>query len=122
MVEHDDNRPYISGWDTTEHYNTCRGWFKHDGLFHAWTQDKKYPISTFGSPDEDKMTPEQKAESETAYSVISFLEDKIREELWEHAEELDKDRERMDHYINGLQDALRYLGGKKKEEDEDDEG
>ena len=109
----DDNRPYISGWDTCDHSNICKGWFKYGGLMHRWLQTKKYPTSTFGEPDEDKMSDEDKIRLETAHEVVGVIEDVIREELWEHAEELEESRKEFNKYIDGLQDALKLVGGVK---------
>lgn len=113
MTSESDNRPYISGWDECEHFNICKQWFKWDGLLNIWLKKKDYPTGVFGSPDEDKMSDEDKIRLETAHEVIGCIEDHVREVLWEKAEELEASRKEFDHYINGLQDALKCIGKKK---------
>lgn len=113
MSEYDDNRPYIGGYDDIEHYNTCRGWFKHDGLLNKWMQSKGYATDYFAS-SKKKVSKKQEKEIDIAAEVIGVIEDTIREDLYEYAKQMEKYRSENDNYINGLQDAIRLLGGAPK--------
>ena len=119
-IEINDRRPYIAGLDTTTFFNMTKSWFKWDGLFNTYVShyeienNLKLPKETFGGVDlnHDDMTEDTKKVIEIASDVICALEQYIRDELWNHVEELEQSRIQVNSYIDGLLDA------KKVPEDE----
>lgn len=101
-----DRRPYISGLDDAEFYNTMKTWFKWGGL----TEHAKKKIE-YKEDLEDYIDKEEVAEVTDAQisRVVYAIEDKIREELYEFVKELEQSRKETDNYINGILDAVQTI-------------
>lgn len=102
-MKREDRRPYIGGLDECECSNYLRGLFKHDGLYHhvvAAIKNKSDKDDYFDSED---MLIE--VEDKKIQRVVGIIENKLREDLVEYANELEKCKEAVDKYIDGLLDA-----------------
>lgn len=102
-MKREDRRPYIGGMDEIECSNYLRGLFKHDGLYHHVKEVLKTKSDKDNYFEDDEMMVG--IEDKKLQRFIGIVEDKLRRELWEMAEELEKGKESVDKYIDGLLDA-----------------
>lgn len=102
IMKREDRRPGISGLDDIECSNYLRGLFKHDGLFY-YVKDILARGADKGDYFEDDVLVE--VEESKVHRVIGIIENKLREELGEYADSLEKSKEAVDNYIDGLLDA-----------------
>ena len=96
-----DSRPYISGLDEIEYSNWMRSNFKYEGMFEHVKRriENKLDESDFFEEDRVEVTEAQ------IRRVLGSVENKLRDDFWELAQELERSRDLNDNYINGLLDA-----------------
>ncbi len=85
-------RPYIGGFDDSEFYNLMKSWFKHGGLVDYARKSIENEGDTVAEQDISK--------------IVYHLEDKIREELYEFAKELEESKTKLESFLDGVDFAL----------------
>lgn len=101
-MKREDRRPHVAGWDDCDVGNYLRGLFKHDGLLEYVMRAIK------NNSDKCDYFPDQElaeVSEDQASRVIGIIEDKLRTDLFEMAQEFDASIEKNNAYIDGLLDA-----------------
>lgn len=106
--------PYIGGFDSDAFCSLMKQWFKRDGLLDYFK--RSYNAEQFKKECYDKESDiaDYTISNAQAATLISFLEEKIREDLHEHASDLEKSREAVETFIEGMEYALRTQSFKPK--------
>jgi hypothetical protein len=97
-MKREDRRPYIGGLDDIE----CSNLFRHNALFYHVKEVIENNSDKNSYIDNEDLVAVEDAQISR---VIGIIENKLKEDLFEFAEELDRCKQANDKYIDGLLDA-----------------
>lgn len=89
-----ESQAYIGGLDEDECSSMLKDWFKWEGL-------RSRLFHKLGIKENSKSKKIQ-AQILLINSILSEFEDTLREDLWEHARELEQSREKVQKFVVGL--------------------
>lgn len=101
-MKREDRRPSIRGLDDIECSNLCRTWFKYEELFY---HVKRIVDNNLDKSDYFPDFELAEVKEDQIHRVLGIIEDKIRSELFEFAQELEDSTKEVNSYIDGLLDS-----------------
>ncbi len=98
--------PYIDGLDSLELSNTLREWFKYDGL-----SSKVLSIISKNRDKDDYLEGSEipSLSESQIHRVLNIVENELREVLLPYAHDLEKSRDEVAAYIEGVMDTVARL-------------
>lgn len=113
--EYLEHQVRVHGLDTDEFYRLMRRWFEDDDLLYCTVPNYREYINAElnnRKPDLDAGQLKQvKKDVDQVEKILAKLEEKIREDLFVYAEELEQTRARSVHTVAGFISALKVVTG-----------